>query len=90
MPAALWKMPSDVIIRNRLMGYCVAIELRGLDDDDKSDRVLMFAHIPLQVELGHQSEEYSSANEPRHTFPVPTKIPHARRASERCEHQVIE
>lgn len=42
----------------------IRIELRGLDNNDKRDRVFVFPGIAVHIELRHYSVEYSSAIEP--------------------------
>src|SRR5579859_1798156 len=42
----------------------VTVELSGLHYDNQRDRVFVLPGIPVNVELGHQSDEYSSAIEP--------------------------
>jgi len=42
----------------------VSIEPRGLDYNNKRNRVLMFPCIPVDIELRHHNVEYSSAIEP--------------------------
>jgi hypothetical protein len=42
----------------------ITIELSGLHYDDERDRIFVLPGIPMNVKLGHQSDEYSSAIEP--------------------------
>ena len=42
----------------------IIVELGGLHHDDERDGVLVFPFIAVDVELRHQSDEYSSAMEP--------------------------
>jgi hypothetical protein len=42
----------------------ITVELSGLHHDDERDRVLVLPGIPVNIELGHQRDEYSSAIEP--------------------------
>jgi hypothetical protein len=46
----------------------IAVELRRLDNNDERDAVFVISQVSMDVELRHQSDEYSSLNEPDFTL----------------------